>query len=239
MGFIVLGLAAGRVVTWVPKIGKWTTDLSVAIRVGDTPYFTLLGLGILVLTSLGILGMKEKVKRYWVGFPIVFFLGFLAFILASQKQIKDQGLAYAIWALVFGLLISNTVGTPKWLKPAVKTEMFIKIGLVLLGAEILFYKILTGGMYGMTQALLVVLIIWYFCYFLAVKVGLTKSFASILATGVSICGVSAARASGLPIVFTHFFAEHAPLGACGSSLSPSHGYALLLCFGGSYSGLGL
>ncbi len=197
LGFIILGLASGRVVTWIPNIGKWTTDLSAAIIVGDIPYFVLLGIGILVLTSAAILGMKENVKRYWAGFPIVFLFSFLAFLLASQKQIKDQwGLEYAIWALVIGLLISNTVGTPRWLKPAVKTEMFIKIGLVLLGAEILFQKILTGGMFGMIQALLVVLLIWYLCYLLAVKVGLTKSFASILATGVSICGVSAAIAAG-------------------------------------------
>jgi uncharacterized membrane protein YadS len=53
-----------------------------------------------------------------------------------------------------------------------------------------------AGTAGMTQAILVVLVVWYFCYFLALKAGLTKSFASILSTGVSICGVSAAIAAG-------------------------------------------
>jgi uncharacterized membrane protein YadS len=39
-------------------------------------------------------------------------------------------------------------------------------------------------------------LVWYFCYFLSIKAGLSKSFASILASGVSICGVSAAIAAG-------------------------------------------
>ncbi len=100
------------------------------------------------------------------------------------------------WALILGLFISNVIGVPAWLKPAIKTELFIKIGLVLLGAEILFPKILSAGIFGMIQAFIVVTMVWYFCYFLALKAGLSKSFACIMSTGVSICGVSAAIAAG-------------------------------------------
>jgi uncharacterized membrane protein YadS len=48
----------------------------------------------------------------------------------------------------------------------------------------------------MTQAIIVVLCVWYFCFWLARKMGLSDSFGSILATGVSVCGVSAAIAAG-------------------------------------------
>jgi uncharacterized membrane protein YadS len=111
-------------------------------------------------------------------------------------NVSSWGLEFAIWALLFGLLISNTLGTPKWLKQAVKTELFIKVGLVMLGAEILFQVILSAGVLGMVQAVVVVLLVWYFCYLLAVKAGLDKEFGCIMASGVSICGVSAAIATG-------------------------------------------
>jgi len=196
LGFFILALAATRTVTWLPKISKWTVDPTIAFSVGDIPFFILLGISLLILTSVAALAMKEKIKGYWAGFPIIFFLAFLGLLLSNQETIKAWGLEYVLWALIFGLLISNTVGTPKWFKPAVRTELFIKIGLVLLGAEILFQTILKAGSFGLIQAVIVVFLVWYFCYFVAKRAGLTKSFASIMATGVSICGVSAAIAAG-------------------------------------------
>jgi len=196
LGFIILGLAASRVITWIPKIGSWETNVTASINPADVPYFILAGFFLLVLTSIAITAMKDKLKSYWLGFPVIFVLAFISFVVANQSNIKYLGLEFVLWALILGLLISNTFGTPTWLKPAVKTELFIKIGLVLLGAEILFQTILSAGSFGMIQAIVVVLLVWYVCYFLAVKAGLGKSFASILSAGVSICGVSAAIAAG-------------------------------------------
>lgn len=196
LGFLVLAFASTRTVTWLPKISIWTMIPAAAVKVADIPYFILLGFCLLALTSPAILSMKERIKAYWSGFPLIFFLAFLGFFLSKQESIHKWGLEYVLWALIFGLLISNTIGVPKWVKPAVKAELFIKIGLVLLGAEILFQTILSAGAFGMTQAIVVVLLVWYLSYFLAIKAGLNKSFASILSTGVSICGVSAAIAAG-------------------------------------------
>jgi len=196
LGFFILALASTRIITWLPKISGWTANPDIAVKAGDIPYFILLGLCLLALTSISALAMKEKIREYWAGFPLIFFLAFLGLFLSNQKIIHEWGLEYVLWALIFGLLISNTIGTPKWLKPAVKTELFIKVGLVLLGAEILFHIILAAGAFGMAQALIVVFLVWFFCYFLAMKAGLDKAFASILAAGVSICGVSAAIAAG-------------------------------------------
>lgn len=196
LGFLILAVASTRLIMSLPPISVWTTDPGVAIKIADIPYFILLGFLLLILTSVAMLAVKEKIREYWVGFPIIFFLAFLGLFLSNQETIKKWGLEYVLWALVFGLIISNTVGTPRWLKPAVKTELFIKIGLVLLGAEILFQTILSAGSFGLTQAVTVVFLVWFFCYFIARKAGLTKSFASILSTGVSICGVSAAIAAG-------------------------------------------
>jgi len=196
LGFFILALASTRIVTSLPKISKWTTNPSIAFSLGDLPYFVLLGFSLLILTSVAIFAMKEKIKGYWAGFPLIFMLAFLALIISNHQTINEWGLEYVLWALIFGLLISNTVGTPKWLKPAVKTELFIKIGLVLLGAEILFQTILSAGAFGIFEVTIGLFLVWFLCYYIAVRVGLKKSFACVMATATSVCGVSAAIAAG-------------------------------------------
>lgn len=185
-----------RLLTSLPRIGSWSSSVLTSIRVADLPFFALLCLGLLAITSIAIKASGAGLSGYVKGFPLLFFFAFVSLIISKQETVSYLGLEYVIWALLIGLTISNTVRTPKWLKPAIKSELFIKTGLVLLGAEILFPTILKGGLVGLVQASITVLTIWYFCYFLATKAGLTKSFASIMASGVSICGVSAAIAAG-------------------------------------------
>jgi uncharacterized integral membrane protein (TIGR00698 family) len=196
LGVVALSITSTRVIAWLPKINKWNINPSEALKNAEIPFFILLALFLLALTSIAIFGMKESLKKYCIGFPLIFLLSFFGRLLSNQKVIHEWGIEYVIWALILGLLISNTIGVPMWLKPAIKTELFIKTGLVILGAEILFQTILAAGTRGMIQAIVVVLVVWYFCYFLSIKLGLTKSFSAILATGVSICGVSAAIAAG-------------------------------------------
>ncbi|TAL35335.1 MAG: putative sulfate exporter family transporter [Spirochaetes bacterium] len=152
--------------------------------------------GLWVLGMIGMLLMGLPAGKFAGGFPIIFILSALAFFIAGNDIISYYGLEVVFWALIFGLLISNTIGVPEWLKTAVKTEFFIKIGLVMLGAEVLFTTIVTVGAYGMIQAVVVIAAVFYVCYWLAKKLGLDDEFASILASAVSICGVSAAIAAG-------------------------------------------
>jgi len=153
-------------------------------------------IGLWILGSIGMALMGMSVGNFTLGFPIVFILSALAFLVAGNTTISYYGLEVVFWALLFGLLISNTVGVPEWLKTAVKTEFFIKIGLVLLGAEVLFTTIVKVGAYGMIQAIIVIGAVFYVCFWIAKKLGLDDEFASILGTAVSICGVSAAIAAG-------------------------------------------
>jgi uncharacterized integral membrane protein (TIGR00698 family) len=158
--------------------------------------------GLPVLIGFAVIGFVASVLmgrgalRFLLAFPVIFVLAAVGFLIAGNRSVNYYGLEYVLWALALGLLISNTVGVPKWLKPAVNTEFYIKIGLVLLGAEMLARTILTAGALGMIQALAVILAVWYFCYWLAGRLGLDKEFGAILATGVSVCGVSAAIAAG-------------------------------------------
>jgi uncharacterized integral membrane protein (TIGR00698 family) len=77
----------------------------------------------------------------------------------------------------------------------VQTEFFVKTGLVILGASLLFTEVLQAGALGITQAVLVVFVVWYACFWLSRKLRVDDEFAAMLSTAVSICGVSAAIAA--------------------------------------------
>jgi len=154
-----------------------------------------IGIAFLIITALGITLMGGNVVAFVAGFPVVYGLSWLSQFIAGNATINYWGLEYVIFALLIGLFISNVIGVPDWLKEAVRTEYYIKIGLVILGAGILFLEILQAGAIGIVQSLLVVLIVWYVCFWLGKKLKVDDELSAILATGVSICGVSAAIAA--------------------------------------------
>jgi uncharacterized integral membrane protein (TIGR00698 family) len=141
--------------------------------------------------------MGEKAKTFSAGYAIVFLLAILAYFISTQTSVSAYGLPYAMWALLFGLLISNTIGTPNWLLAGSKTELFIKTGLVLLGAEILFAKIVVLGARGLMVAWLVTPTVLVFMYFFGTRIlkMSSKALVIIVAAATSVCGVSAAIAT--------------------------------------------
>jgi uncharacterized integral membrane protein (TIGR00698 family) len=151
-----------------------------------------IGIALLVLTAAGIALMGGKVGTFIIGFPVVYGLSWLSQFIAGNATINYLGFEYVIFALLIGLFISNVIGVPHWLKEAARTEYYIKTGLVILGAGILFFEILQAGAIGIVQALLVVFVVWYACFWLGKKLKVDDELSVILATGVSICGVSAA-----------------------------------------------
>jgi len=92
-------------------------------------------------------------------------------------------------------VISNFFTLPEWFTEAVRTEYYIKSGLVILGAGLLFFEIIQAGFLGIIQAVLVIFVVWYFCFWLCRKLKVDDDFGAILSSAVSICGVSAAIAS--------------------------------------------
>jgi len=237
-GFIII---AGALLGWVPrvpKIAKWSNNpLDAFLTVKDGVVagdivgpLLILMIGLTLLTVVGIAFMKvEKVWKYMLGFMGVFVLSCLAYWIAHQANVKYWGLSYAMWALLVGLLISNTIGTPGWLKAGAKTELFIKTGLVLLGAEVLFKKILGLGPPGLMVAWIVTPVVVIFMYiygtrWLKMK---NKKLVIIIASATSVCGVSAAIAAaaacrakkedltlgvGMTLVFTVLMMFFMPLG---------------------------
>jgi uncharacterized integral membrane protein (TIGR00698 family) len=154
-----------------------------------------IGIGFLIVAALGIALIGGRVVPFLIGLPAIFALAWFARFLAGNGMFVNWGIEYVIFALGLGLLISNTVGLPQWLKPAVQTEFFIKTGLVILGASLLFMEVLQAGALGIAQAVLVVFVVWYACFWLCRKLRVDDEFGAMLSTAVSICGVSAAIAA--------------------------------------------
>lgn len=150
-----------------------------------------------ILTYLGYLFMGNKDKgQFLLSFVVIFALAMLAKYITSIPAIKTIGLESVFFAVLIGLLIRNTVGLPKWLAPAVKSEYYIKAGLVVLGSSVLFNQIMRAGSLGLIQAVIVVFCVWYFSFWISTKLfKVDKEMSTILSSAVSICGVSAAIAT--------------------------------------------
>lgn len=147
------------------------------------------------IALLGAILLGKSVKSLLVVFPSVAVLTVLALLLAGNSTVKDYNLEAVIFALAIGLLISNIFSLPSWFREALNTEMYVKIGLVLLGTTVIFGDILKAGALGLIQALVVVLSVWYFAFWVCKKLKIDKEMSLMLASAVSICGVSAAIAT--------------------------------------------
>ena len=154
-----------------------------------------IGVAYLALAAAAIALMGSSVRDFLLGFPVVFAIAWLSLVVAGNAGVRYWGFEYVIFALAAGLLIGNLLPLPGWLRAAVRTELYIKTGLVILGASILFFDILQAGALGIVQAILVILVVWYVCFWLARRLRVDEELAVMLATAVSICGVSAAIAA--------------------------------------------
>ncbi len=148
-----------------------------------------------VVAVIAILLSGDALKRFITGFLAIFLLAILAQFIASYTHFKNLGLETVLFSLLIGLLIGNLVRLPDWLRAGVQTELYVKVGLVLLGATILFNDILTAGSLGLIQAVIVVTVVWYFAFWFSRKMKVDDEFSTMLASAVSICGVSAAIAT--------------------------------------------
>ena len=145
----------------------------------------------LVVLYLGNLILKRPMKGFIPSFIVIFAIAVLAQWIAKIPAVKFYGFEAVFFSVIFGLIIRNFFHIPEWLKPAIQGEFFIKIGVVCLGATVLFRDVMKSGAAGLIQAVIVVGIVWFFAYLLARKLKVERATAMTLASGCSICGVSA------------------------------------------------
>lgn len=161
------------------------------------PGLVMLGVVLAMIFGVGAYFMGFKYFKFTVAFFGVFALAVISYFLAAQVDMKNLGVSYAVWAILIGLIISNTIGSPSWMKPAIQTEYYIKTGLVLLGAEILLSKIMAIGLPGIFVSWVVtpvVLVLTFWFGQKVLKIG-SKTLNITISADMSVCGVSAAIAT--------------------------------------------
>lgn len=202
---------------------------------------TFLVLG--VLFSLGAIITKTKIKDFLPAFTGIFALAVLVRLISAEFTL-NRYLEWAFWALIVGMLISNTIGTPKWLRPAVRTEFYIKTGLVVMGFSVLFSNIAKFGLYGLGIAWFVTPIVIIFMWWFGTRVlkMTNKPLVMTMAAATSVCGTSAAIATGaaanckkddltmtisISIIFTVLMMVLEPVIIRATGMSPIMGGALI------------
>ena len=197
LGFIIIGISLFLFLPEIP-IFKWSNGTELLNDVFNYGNLQVLGIQFLYLITIGTLGaflIGKSVKYFLFVFPIVYLLTVIALIIAGNTEIKALNLEAVIFSLIIGLVIGNFFKLPEWFRSALSTEVFVKIGLVLLGTSVIFSDILKAGSLGLIQALIVVLSVWYFAFWLCRKLKVDDELTMMISSAVSICGVSAAIAT--------------------------------------------
>lgn len=150
---------------------------------------------VLLLTYVTLAALRKPLKGTFVSLLFIFAITLLAQITANIPDIKEWGFESVFFAVIYGLILNNCFTLPKWLKTAVNSEFYIKVGIICLGSTILFGEMMKSGAYGLAQSLIVVFTVWYFCFWVGKKMNVDPEMGTMLSSAVSICGVSAAIAT--------------------------------------------
>ena len=176
---------------------------------------------LLVVLSAAAVALKSELKKFALAFTAVFWVAYASWVIGNfanfaavtPADLQKFGLSWSlrltnegayIFALIAGLVIANVF--PRFaeaIKDAVRPELYIKIAIVILGG---FFAVTAAGKLSLASSLLLrgvaaiieaYLIYWAVVYFVARKwFGFNREWAAPLASGISICGVSAAIATG-------------------------------------------
>jgi uncharacterized integral membrane protein (TIGR00698 family) len=133
--------------------------------------------GIALLIAVGVLGKYAQI--WWNA-------------LAKHEHWRVPDIEYVLWAIVIGLLITNTIGLHRIFRPGVLTyEFWLKIGIVVLGARFVLGDVAKLGGLSLVQILVDMAVAGTVIILVARAFGLSGKLGSLLAIGTSICGVSA------------------------------------------------
>src|SRR2546429_9380308 len=133
--------------------------------------------GVLLLAAVGYAGklLEQNVGAY-----------------AKAHHWTFPNIEYVLWAIVLGLVISNTVGIPEIFRTGVATyEFWLKAGIVLLGSRFLLGDILNLGGVSLVLVAIEIAGSLAFMTFLGRQFKLKPKLTTLLAVGSAVCGVSA------------------------------------------------
>jgi uncharacterized integral membrane protein (TIGR00698 family) len=197
LGFVIILLAFAGIKSPVPSY-SWNVPgdfITKVLSPSNVIVILYQFVFVLIIGLAGVVMAGRPVKYFLYVFPVVYVISIIALILAGSKEVKALNLEAVIFSLALGLLIGNVFRLPSWFRETLSTELFVKIGLVILGTSVIFSDILKAGAFGLLQAVIVVLSVWYFAFWLCRVLKVDNEMTMMISSAVSICGVSAAIAT--------------------------------------------
>jgi len=160
VGLILIAAAlfsAGGSIKWLAVAPqKWShlPDLATQLGQNGLRYGALFLLWATVF-GIGLAALGIRLWSFLPAFVVVYGISAALYFLGLWDQSAHYNLEPPLVALGLGLLISNTVGTPEGLLPALRVEFYIKTGIVLLGAGLPLTLIAWAGPVAIVQAAIV------------------------------------------------------------------------------------
>lgn len=202
LGIVLVALGAysggSSIKGWAVSPAGWSSfsqlagDLASKVG-GYLAIFLLFG----VVFTLSMKVMGRSIAQFVAGFGLLFVGSLAVFSLSAWEVMKRADLGAPLLALLIGLVVGNIVPIPEWFKTSLRTEYYIKTGIVLLGATLPLTLIFSAGPIAFLQATIVSVCTWLTIYFAATRIfGLEKQFGAVLGAGGAVCGVSASIAVG-------------------------------------------
>lgn len=141
--------------------------------------------------------------RLLPGVALLFGIGFLGKLiehefthLRTEYHLRLPQIEYVLWAIILGLIVSNSVGVKPIFRPGVATyELWLKLGIVLVGARFVFSDVLRIGTVSLVLVFIELALSLTVMTLLGRIFGLRPKLTSLLAIGSSICGVTAIMAA--------------------------------------------
>ncbi len=192
-------LGGGRAVSATAlSIPTWSDGATLVGALTANPFAPLALFGLFLAAFSGAsLVLGWNVARYAAGFALLFAFSLVVTALGSNASLKQWQLETPLLALAVGIVLGNAVKLPDWFRSALRTEFYVKVGIVLMGATLPFTIILQAGPLAIAQATIVAVTTFVAIYLAATRLfGLDPRFGATLGAGGSICGVSAAIAIG-------------------------------------------
>jgi len=205
-----LFFANGSSIKWIAVTpGKWSTfeQLGTHFSSHFLQYVAQFALWSAVF-GVSMKALGYKLSEFYPSFIFIYLVSIVIFMVGAWEQSHKYNLEPPLVALVLGLLISNSIGLPKWMDTGFRVEYYIKTGIVLLGATLPFTLIVWAGPVAIVQASIVSITTFLVIYFVAKKIGLDRRLAATLGAGGAVCGVSAAIAIAGAVGAKK---EHAPI----------------------------
>ncbi len=107
------------------------------------------------------------------------------------------GIPVVLVAVALGILLANTIGTPARAAPwlVFASGPLLRLGIVLLGFELVLQETLRLGARGLAIVVGVVLATFFGTLWAGRRLGVSNGLSLLVATGFSICGISAIAAA--------------------------------------------